>query len=569
MVRPMRMFAVASPGLEDLVHREIVRKVPKALNVRRTQGGVSFEGHRNVLFEANLKLRTATRVLVRIAKFKALDRHQFLGGFANQDWSSFFPPNGPPIKFSVSARKSKLIHTGLIEELATKALSNYADRQNEVDESDVRHVIININHDEVYVSINSSGVSLTTRGYRGQDDLKMPLRETAAAGMLYQLGIGESTMGLDHVAGTIPIVDPFCGSGTILTEGAMMASNLAPGLIRIANDVRFAFERWPIFQNKEPFNDLVLSVVDECIAPPSSGASKPFIGSDRDKGVVEVAKVHTARANVHDWVHIEHKALGDLSLPPTPGFIASNPPYGPRAGATAKLRPLFSSLGDFAASPAASGWRMGLLMPTAKEARKLLFATGLKGIHHDPMLISGRRVDVFHSNVLKPKPAMPKPAVTEPAVPESVARESAVPEPNVPEAPAQAPEPTITEPAAPEPIARESTSPKAIVPETSAQTPEPTITEPVVPETSAQSPESAITESAAPEASVQSPEPTLTEPVVPETSAQSAEPEIVQSPESTPKTSVADATQPSQSSQPSPFSAPSSSAGPAAATPAK
>jgi putative N6-adenine-specific DNA methylase len=160
-----------------------------------------------------------------------------------------------------------------------------------------------------------------------------------------------------------PLVDPFCGSGTLVIEAAMLARDIAPGLQR-----SFAAERWPGARAA-----VWRTVRDEARARIKPSAGAPLIGSDRDAGAIEAAQANAARAGVSADVQFVQRALSDLEVPEGPGLLIANPPYGVRVGESAPLRDLYARLGQVVRTRCV-GWRVTLLSPD----RALEGQTGLR-----------------------------------------------------------------------------------------------------------------------------------------------------------------------------------------------
>ncbi|HEX8244542.1 MAG TPA: hypothetical protein VF541_13640, partial [Longimicrobium sp.] len=238
------IFAITAPGVEAVCAAEL-----RALGIGAAAepGGVAWEGTAEELYRANLWLRTASRVVVRAATFRArtfieLERHA-----RRVPWERWVA-KGRPVRLRVTSKKSKLYHEGAIAERLLGFIEDrvggigarHAEKGPEdegAETPDAQLFIVRVLRDEVTVSADASGALLHLRGYR-QALAKAPLRETLAAAML--LGAGWR--------GDSPLVDPMCGSGTIPIEGALIARNVAPGLARARREPRaFAFTAWPEF----------------------------------------------------------------------------------------------------------------------------------------------------------------------------------------------------------------------------------------------------------------------------------------------------------------------------------
>ncbi|HEX6643662.1 MAG TPA: hypothetical protein VF037_03240 [Gemmatimonadales bacterium] len=343
-------FVVTHPGVERLTAGEL-----EAIGIAPGElepGGVSFRGSDEALYSANLRLRTASRVLIRIGGFRArtfpeLERHAL-----RLPWSDVLP-RGSAIRFAVTSRKSKLYHQGGIAERLARAADHVAgDVRTDADES-AQLIVVRAVRDEFTVSADSSGELLHRRGYR-QATAKAPLRETLAAAMLLAAGWD----------GGRSLLDPFAGSGTIPIEAALIARRIAPGLRRT-----FALERWPAFDAAR-----WREVKDRATAEVLDRATVPIVGSDRDEGAVAAAAANAVRAGVGADVDFRRVSLSAATRPGDAGLLVTNPPYGVRIGDRARLRDLYAQLGNVARG-AFTGWDVVLLSahPVLEAATRLPF----------------------------------------------------------------------------------------------------------------------------------------------------------------------------------------------------
>lgn len=351
-------FAITAPGLESLCARELA-----ALGIPGTvePGGVAWTGSLESVATANLWLRTASRVIVRAAAFRArtffeLERH------ARQiPWSRFIRRGGE-ITFRVTSKKSKLYHTDAIAQRLTSAAAERAGARVRVegddagaDETEQRSAaaaqifVVRVLHDEVTVSADSSGALLHFRGYR-QALAKAPMRETLAAAAV--LGTGWS--------GDVPLLDPMCGSGTIPIEAALMARRIAPGL-----DRPFSFLHWPEYE-RAAWTRLVSDARERQLAR----APARIVGSDRDEGAITAALANAERAGVAADVEFAARALSAMDAEPGPGVVVSNPPYGVRIGERDRLRNLYAQLGNVLRGKR-PGWTLALLSGAAPLERQI------------------------------------------------------------------------------------------------------------------------------------------------------------------------------------------------------
>ena len=336
-------WAVTHPGLEAVTAAELV-----AIGITpgaSEPGGISFRTDTAGLYAANLRLRTASRILLRIAAFHAhsfpeLERHA-----GKLPWRDFVAP-GSAASFHVSSRKSKLYHQGAIAERLAAALARAVAGAG-ADGPELFYV--RLYRDECTVSVDSSGELLHRRGYR-QALGKAPLRETLAAALLLAAGWDGST----------PLLDPLAGSGTIAIEGALIARRIAPGLARA-----FALERWPCL---EP--SLWREARESAEAERLDRATAPIQASDRDAGAVAAAEANAKRAGVAGDIEIRRAALSSIASPATHGLVATNPPYGVRVGERMRLRDLYAQLGNVLRRSCA-GWELVMLSPHVELERQV------------------------------------------------------------------------------------------------------------------------------------------------------------------------------------------------------
>jgi putative N6-adenine-specific DNA methylase len=373
VVSPLRIFASTAPGLESIAAGEL-----KGLGTRGRQeiGGVAFTADLQRLYEANLWLRTASRVLVRLGSFHASTFYELERRAKKLPWADFLPP-GSAVRIRVTCRKSKLYHSDAVAERVLSAITGSGarvvegsaaeiddeestDASENADASDIQPTIkreadqlfvVRIVHDQCEVSADSSGDLLHRRGYR-RETAKAPLRETIAAAMVLASGW----------KGDEPLLDPMCGSGTIPIEAAMIARNIAPGLSR-----GFQFMDWPGF-DPERWNEILANA--QAAVTDFSGQ---ILGADRDAGAVEAAARNAERAGVSEEVRFSQEAVsGSIAAIDEPakesGWILTNPPYGIRVGESDDLRNLYAALGSSLKSK--PGWRLGVLTSDSALVRQ-------------------------------------------------------------------------------------------------------------------------------------------------------------------------------------------------------
>ncbi len=334
-IEPLRCFATTAPGVEAWTADEL-RGLGVTVNGQEP-GGVEFTASTEQLAEALLWLRTANRVTVRLASFRArtfaeLERHA-----AQVDWASVIEP-GIAVHFRVTSIKSRLYHQGGIAERLERSVlaavagttAMRAPADTEALERDVtvvpavQRIVVRVLRDEFTLSADACGALLHRRGYR-QAVAKAPLRETLAAALL---------LACDWTP-DLPLADPMCGSGTIPIEAAMIARKIAPGAAR-----RFAAERWRDWPN------LCAAARAGAHARALPASPRPIAGYDRDAGAVTASRANAARAGVADDIDFRTQAVSRLAADDGAGWLVVNPPYGARIGDRGKLRDVYATLGQ-------------------------------------------------------------------------------------------------------------------------------------------------------------------------------------------------------------------------------
>lgn len=351
----IRLFAITAPGLEPLAAAEL-----NALGIaaEAQPGGAAWTGTLQQAYAANLRLRTASRVLVRLAEFRARTFYELERHAARVEWARYLSPGGA-VRLRVTSRKSKLYHERAIAERLLTAIDRAVgapgsaetargaaeDDEDEGTEEGAQLLVVRFHYDRCTLSVDSSGALLHRRGYR-QAVAKAPLRESLAAAMLHACGWD----------GSSALLDPMCGSGTLPIEAALLARGIAPGLAAADRRPRaYAFERWPGFDARRWAEE-----VERARAEIRPAAGVPILGADRDAGAVEAALSNAARADVLDDVELRQAPLSALEPMPPPGLLLTNPPYGVRVGELGPLRNLYAALGR-AARAALPGWTLALL----------------------------------------------------------------------------------------------------------------------------------------------------------------------------------------------------------------
>lgn len=349
-------FATCAPGLEPLLHAEArALKLPK---LEQQTGGVYFEGTLADAARANLWLRTAVRVLLRLLRFQAAAADELYRGTAAIDWARFLEPEGRLV-VAAHSNESVLDHTLFVEQRVKDAICDQfrekTGKRPSVDkEAPDLGVHVHLFRDRCSLLVDTSGESLHKRGWRRFQG-RAPLAETLAAALVLDSGWDRRS----------PLVDPFCGSGTLLVEAAWLALGIAPGSLR----ERFAFERW---KEWEPG----LSARMRADAKRSEQRSGKLIlrGSDADEATLAGARTNVAAAGLEGKVVLERgRAETQEYKRGWNAWLAINLPYGERIGDERELEGTFRQFGA-QLRERCQGWHATLLSGNPK----LTQALGLK-----------------------------------------------------------------------------------------------------------------------------------------------------------------------------------------------
>jgi putative N6-adenine-specific DNA methylase len=351
-------FVITAPGIAKITATELRTLALKPVDVER--GGVLFRGSLEDIYSANLQLRTATRVVVRIAAFHASSFAELERRAKKIEWERWLPATGE-VKFRVTCKKSRLYHSDAVAERLMNAAAHHcadldfavAENEDAADGevSSSQLFIVRLVRDEVTISADSSGDLLHRRGYR-PESTRASLRETLAAAML---------LASEWKPGK-PLLDPLCGSGTIPIEAAMIAKKKAPGASR-----EFAFQRWRSFDE-----NLWRNVLGKARDAELTNVEGAIYGGDRDAGAVEIARRNADRAGVGDDIEFSRRSLAQsldvfAESAEGTGCVVTNPPYGMRVSEGADLRNLYGMLGARAEK---NRWSLGVLTSDEKLARQ-------------------------------------------------------------------------------------------------------------------------------------------------------------------------------------------------------
>lgn len=323
----MKIIIKTLQGLENVLAEEI--KSLGGSNIKMLKRAVECEGDQRLLYRANLELRTALRVLVPIAEFRAKTPDELYKRAYHIEWSDYMTVDKT---FAIDAvTKSEIFTHSKYAALKTKdAIADYfrdrtGDRPNvNVDYPSLR-INVHINNDECSVALDSSGDSLHKRGYRA-NSVEAPINEVLAAGMLLLAGWrGDGTF-----------VDPMCGSGTLLIEAAMIAKNIPPQLYRES----LGFMKWKNF-NAKLWED-VLDKAQSSIKP----LNCKILGFDKDMKAIRVTGQNILSAHLEgQGISVEKQLFEKLIAPLPPGLLMTNPPYDERLK-EADIEAFYKMMGD-------------------------------------------------------------------------------------------------------------------------------------------------------------------------------------------------------------------------------
>lgn len=317
-------------GLEAVLKREIIDLGYEIVKVE--DGRVTFRGDETAVCRANIFLRTAERIMLKVGSFKAQTFDELFEGVKAIEWENYIPVDGKFWVKKASSVKSRLFSLSDIQSITKKAMVDRLKSKYKIswfeesgDEYPVRVFILK---DEVTVAFDTSGEHLHKRGYRILTS-KAPITEDLAAAL-----IKLTPWKADRI-----LVDPFCGSGTFLIEAAMMAANIAPGMNR-----SFTAENWKDLVPKKAWYE----AVDEANELVNYDVKTDIQGYDIDADIVACARENARNAGVDHLIHFQQRDVGLLSHPKKYGFIITNPPYGERLEDRKDLPALYRKFGDAA-----------------------------------------------------------------------------------------------------------------------------------------------------------------------------------------------------------------------------
>lgn len=324
----LELIAPCHFGLESVLKREVLDLGYEISSVE--DGRVSFWGDAQAICDANVFLRTAERILLKVGAFKAETFEELFDKTKAIPWENYIPKDGKFWVTKAASVKSKLFSPSDIQSIMKKAMVERLKQKYHVEwfaEDGASYPVrVFLMKDIVTIGIDTSGTSLHKRGYR-QMTVKAPITETLAASLIML-----TPWKKDRI-----LVDPFCGSGTFPIEAAMMAANIAPGMNR-----SFTAEDWENLIPKKAWCD----AMDEAHDLVNIDIDVDIQGYDLNPDAVKAARQNAKDAGVEQLIHFQERAVKDLRHPKKYGFIITNPPYGERLEEKKDLPVLYKEFGE-------------------------------------------------------------------------------------------------------------------------------------------------------------------------------------------------------------------------------
>lgn len=324
----LELIAPCHFGLESVLKREIQDLGYEISSVE--DGRVSFWGDAQAICDANVFLRTAERILLKVGSFKAETFDELFEKTKALPWENYIPKNGKFWVAKAASVKSKLFSPSDIQSIMKKAMVERLKLKYKIqwfaEDGASYPVRVFLMKDIVTIGIDTTGISLHKRGYR-QMTVKAPITETLAASLIML-----TPWKKDRI-----LVDPFCGSGTFPIEAAMIAANIAPGMNR-----SFTAESWENIIPKRAWYD----AVDEANDLVDTNIDVDIQGYDLNPDAVKAARQNAKDAGVEHLIHFQERAVKDLRHPKKYGFIITNPPYGERLEEKRDLPALYREFGE-------------------------------------------------------------------------------------------------------------------------------------------------------------------------------------------------------------------------------
>ena len=332
-----QLFATTPKAMEDILADEL--RLLGAINIKTTVAGAHFEGGLETAYRICLWSRIANRVLLQLCSFPVNSQDDLYSGITKIDWFQHLNPDGT-FAVTFNAKNSAAItnsHFGALkvkDAIVDQMRAKFQKRPGvDTERPDIR-INVNLNKDKATLSLDLSGDSLHRRGYR-DTTIKAPIKENLAAALLIRSGWA----GIARQGGAL--IDPMCGSGTLLVEGALIAADFAPGLLRDY----YGFSGW-----KQHDLGLWQTLLSEAEQRGKTGLSKlpVMAGFDKDRRHINAAQTHLANAGLTGRIHLECRDINNAAPASSwrPGLVISNPPYGERLGSEEETAKLYGALGE-------------------------------------------------------------------------------------------------------------------------------------------------------------------------------------------------------------------------------
>ena len=326
----MSRFEFLAPchfGLESVLKKEIENLEYEIIQVE--DGRVIFAGDESAVSRANIFLRTTERVLLKVDKFRAESFDELFEKTKAIPWENYIPANGKFWVAKATSIKSKVFSPSDIQSIMKKAIVERLKKTYKIEwfpeDGNEYPIRVTFMKDEITIGIDTSGESLHKRGYRKLTS-KAPITETLAAALIML-----TPWNKDRI-----LIDPFCGSGTIPIEAAMIGANIAPGMNR-----SFLSENWTDLIPKKVW----YSAIEEANDVKCDSVEMTIQGYDIDGEIIKAARQNAALAEVEQYIHFQQRSVSDLSHNKKYGFIITNPPYGERLEDKADLPALYKEIG--------------------------------------------------------------------------------------------------------------------------------------------------------------------------------------------------------------------------------
>ena len=345
------MIAPCHFGLEAVLKKEII---DLGYDVSKVEDGrVTFIGDEEAVCRVNVFSRTAERILIKVGSFMATSFEELFEGTKALAWEEYIPVDGKFWVAKAASVKSKLFSPSDIQSIMKKAMVERMKQTYPVvrfeETGDAYPVRVFIMKDEVTVGLDTTGESLHKRGYR-KLTAKAPIAENLAAALIML-----TPWRADRI-----LVDPFCGSGTIPIEAAMMAANMAPGMNR-----SFLAQSWEHLIPKRDWYDCI----DEANDLVDTSVKTDIQGYDLDKEMVAIAKANAKLAGVDHMIHFQARDVAELSHAKKYGFLITNPPYGERISDKESVGALYKTIGERYRS--LDSWSMYLITSYENAEREI------------------------------------------------------------------------------------------------------------------------------------------------------------------------------------------------------